>query len=63
MPTHKPYTFAIRTSQRFTKNCKRVCLANAREGMKLVANLKEKYIETNESQPLILYISHWAYGS
>ena len=22
----KPYTFAIRTSQRYTKNCKRVCL-------------------------------------
>jgi hypothetical protein len=26
---HKPYTFAIRTSQRYAKNCKRVCLANA----------------------------------
>jgi hypothetical protein len=25
----KPYTFAIRTSQRYAKNCKRVCLANA----------------------------------
>jgi hypothetical protein len=25
-----------------TKNCKRVCLANAQEEMKTVANLKEK---------------------
>ncbi len=25
-PTQKPYTFAIRTSQHLTKNCKRVCL-------------------------------------
>ncbi len=31
MPTRKPYTFAIRTSQRLTKNCKRVCLANTRK--------------------------------
>ena len=51
-PTRKTYTFAIRTSQHLTKNCKRVCLANAREEMKLVANLKEKYMEMNESQPL-----------
>jgi len=29
MPSQKPYTFAIHTSQRLTKNCKRVCLANA----------------------------------
>jgi len=29
MSTLKPYTFAIPTSQRLTKNCKRVCLANA----------------------------------
>ncbi len=29
MPTHKPYTFAIRSSQRYVKNCKRVCLAYA----------------------------------
>ena len=29
-PALKPYTFAIRTSQRLTKNCKRVCLANTR---------------------------------
>lgn len=28
-PARKPYTFAIRRSQRLTKNCKRVCLANA----------------------------------
>jgi len=28
-PPQKPYTFAIHTSQRLTKNCKRVCLANA----------------------------------
>lgn len=29
MPAQKPYTFAIHTSRRLTKNCKRVCLANA----------------------------------
>ena len=52
MPARKPYTFAIRTSQRLTKNCKRVCLANAQEEMKIVANLKDKYMEMKESQPL-----------
>ena len=50
MPTQKPYTFAIRTSQRLTKNCKRVCLANAPKGMKIVANLKDKTIENKECQ-------------
>jgi hypothetical protein len=34
-PTHKPYTFAIRTNQRYTKNCKRVCLANAKNQAEL----------------------------
>ena len=29
MPTLKPYTFVIRTSQRFAKNYKKVCLAIA----------------------------------
>jgi hypothetical protein len=46
----KPYTFAIHTSQRLTKNCKRVCLANAQEEMKIVANLKDKMIENRECQ-------------
>ena len=46
----KPYTFAIRTSQRLTKNCKRVCLANAQEEKKIVANLKDKMIENKECQ-------------
>ena len=31
MPSQKSYTFAIRTSQRLTKNYKRVCLANTQE--------------------------------
>ena len=31
MPPQKPYTFAIRTSHRLTKNCKRVCLAITQE--------------------------------
>jgi len=52
MPTQKPYTFAIPTSQRLTKNCKRVCLATAPREMKIVANLKEKYMKMKESQPL-----------
>jgi len=41
MPTRKPYTFAIRTSQRSTQNCKRVCLANAQKEMEIVVNLKD----------------------
>jgi len=41
MPTQKPYTFAIHTSQSLTKNYKRVCLANAPKEMKIVANLKK----------------------
>jgi hypothetical protein len=49
-PTRKPYTFAIHTSHRFTKNCKRVCLANTPQEMKIVANLKDKYIEMIERQ-------------
>jgi len=53
MPTQKPYTFAIHKSQRLTKNCKRVCFATAQKEMKMVANLKEKYMEITESQPLI----------
>jgi hypothetical protein len=46
----KPYTFAIRTSQRLSKNCKRVCLANAQKETKMVANLKDKIIENIECQ-------------
>ena len=52
MPQQKPYTFAIHTSQCLTKNCKRVCLANAQEEMKRVANLKDKMIENKECQCL-----------
>jgi len=52
MPTLKPYTFAIPTSQRLTKNCKRVCLANAQAEMKIVANLKDKMTENKECQCL-----------
>ena len=48
----KPYTFTIHTSQRLTKNCKRVCLANAQEEMKIVANLKDKMTENKECQCL-----------
>ena len=44
MPTHKPYTFAIRNSQRYTKNCKRVCLANAQSEL----NKKHRKIKLNE---------------
>jgi len=34
------------------KTCQRVCLPNRTMKMKLVANLKEKYIKMTESQPL-----------
>jgi hypothetical protein len=40
-PTHKPYTFAIRskpTAQ--AKNCKRVCLANAENSTKTQQSIK-----------------------
>ena len=50
MPTRKPYTFAIHTSQRLTKNCKRVWLANAPRKMKIVANSKYKMTENKECQ-------------
>jgi len=50
MPTHKPYTFAIHTSQRLTKNCKRVWFANAQKEMKIVANLKDNMTENKECQ-------------
>jgi thymidine phosphorylase len=33
-----------------TKNCKRVCLANALKEIKIVANLKNKMIENKECQ-------------
>ena len=52
MPSQKPYTFAIRMSQPLTKNCKRVCLANAPQEMKIVANLKDKMAENKEFQCL-----------
>ncbi len=51
-PPQKPYTFAIRTSHSLTKNCKRVCLANAQEEMKIAANLKDKMTENKECQCL-----------
>jgi len=50
MPTQKPYTFAIHTSQRLTKNCKRIWLANAQKEMKIVANLKDIMTENKECQ-------------
>ena len=53
MQTHKPYTFAIHTSKRLSKNCKRVCLANASKRMKIVANLKDKIKENKECQWVI----------
>jgi hypothetical protein len=46
----QPYAFAIRTSQRLTQNCKKVCFANAQKKMKLVANLKNKMTENKEAQ-------------
>ena len=49
-PTQKPYTFSIHTSQRLSKNCKRVCLANAQEVIKIVANLKDKMTENKKCQ-------------
>jgi hypothetical protein len=48
--SHTHLQFARANAQ--TKNCKRVCLANAQEEMKLVANLKDKMTEIKESQPL-----------
>ena len=59
-PPQKPYTFATHTSQRLTKNCKRVCLANAQDEMKIVANLKDKMTENKECQWVTMHISHWA---
>ena len=35
-----------------TKNCKRVCLANAPKEMKIVANLKDNMTENKECQCL-----------
>ena len=58
-PTQKPCTparsaggFAIHFSQNTSQNCKRVCLANAQKEIKIVANLKKKYMEMKISQPL-----------
>jgi len=62
-PRIKPYTFAIRTSQRLTKNCKRVCLANAQEEMKIVANLKDKMIDNKECQCLTKAIKNRRFSS
>jgi len=56
MPTQKPYTFAIHTSQRLTQNCKRVCLANAQVEMKIVANLKDNMTENIKCQWVTMYI-------
>jgi len=60
MPMQKSYTFAIRTSQRLTKNCKRECLANTQEEIKIVANLKDKMIENKECQWVTRNIKNWA---
>ncbi len=57
-PARKPYTFAIRTSQRLTKNFKRVCLAKAQEEMKIVVNLKDKMTKNKEYQCLTKAISN-----
>jgi hypothetical protein len=43
-----------------TKNCKRVCLANAQEKKKIVANLKDKRLKKNECQCLTKNIVHLA---
>jgi len=44
--THLQFTQADTQS----KNCKRVCLANALEKMKIAANLKDKMTENKECQ-------------
>jgi hypothetical protein len=46
-----------------TKNCKRVCLANAQEEKKIVANLKDKMTEMKESQPLTKAIKNRRFSS
>ena len=60
MPTQKPYTFAIRTSQRLTKNCKRVCLANART--ENAAKMKDKLTGKINNETLTRGIKHWGLG-
>jgi len=42
--------FTFSTSQRLTKNCKRVCLANAPKEINIVTNLKDKLTENKECQ-------------
>jgi len=60
LPSNKPYTFAIRISQHRNQNCKRVCLANAPQEMKIVANLKDKMTERKECQWVTRNIKNWA---
>jgi len=63
----KAYAIAIHICNshepRLTKNCKRICLTNAQEEMKIAANLKDKMIENKECQWVTMHISHWAIGS
>jgi hypothetical protein len=51
--SHTHLQFARANAQ--TKNCKRVCLANAQEKIKFIANLGEKIMEINERQPLTMH--------
>lgn len=46
----QPYTFAIRTSQCLTKNCKRVCLANALTDRKDAAKIKDEISEDKNTR-------------
>ena len=53
MPTQKPYTFAIPTSQRSYQKLQKSMSCQRTGEMKIVANLKDKMTEMKESQPLI----------
>jgi len=52
MPTLKPYTFAIRTSQRSDQELQKSMSCQRTEKIKLVANLKDKMTENKECQCL-----------
>ena len=52
MPPLKPYTFAIRSIQRYTKNCKRVCLPTAHI---LCTDKEENAIRAQESLWVTMY--------
>ena len=60
MPTHSHTHLQFTQANAQTKNCKRVCLANAQEKKKIVANLKDKRLEKNECQCLTKNIVHLA---